>query len=75
MEHPLVKLLGVGSTLLLASTYGGDDLRVPTVENTFRGVRNLEIMRRSIQGETPRQLAKEYCLTPRRVYAILYGSI
>ena len=55
----------------LQAMFGGDEhFDLPKAERALRAVRDAEIRRRRIKGESVRNLALEYGLTERQIYAI-----
>jgi Mor family transcriptional regulator len=70
-DHYLVQLLGREAAEKLQSMFGGDEhFDLPKAERALRAVRDTEIRRRRIKGESVRSLALEYGLTERQIYAI-----
>ncbi len=70
-DHYLVTLLGREAAEKLQQMFGGDEhFDLPKAERAIRAVRDSEIRRRRVRGESVRCLALEYGLTERQIYLI-----
>ena len=70
-DHRLAKLLGIDRARTLVHVYGNDHINVPRCVQAIRENRNARLFDRRKQGATHTQLALEFSLTERYVYALL----
>ena len=74
-EHPLTKLLGHESALILIDHYGGDEhFDIPIATAHVRALRNGKIRRDRQMGATHRELARRNTMTERQIRNILQGE-
>lgn len=69
--HPITVAVGTEAAARLASTYGGTEIDVPAEANALREARNLEIVRRFLDGDTVSTIATAFCLSRAMVNKVL----
>lgn len=70
-EHQFARLVGMEGAQKLVDEFGGEgNIPIPKADAALRQVRNAAILDGRAQGKTVRNLALEYRLTERQIYAL-----
>ena len=71
MHRELAELVGVENMLKLCKTYGGAQLRIPTLSSVTHKVRNRDIVAMRLAGHRVVDIAEKYELNHKTVTEIL----